>query len=142
MQIKYNTVNQNPISRNEEIKKQFEKGERSRGRETWLNLVSSWELTSLKARRSVANSLRASSETKSLAIPSQSMVLDALNATSTTFFDGPLIFSLHFLGCQTEGFRICKMFCFCVILSVAQGVHRVALFSLRPLCEILRRRLG
>jgi hypothetical protein len=33
MQIKYNTVNQNPISRNEEIKKQFEKGERSRGRE-------------------------------------------------------------------------------------------------------------
>jgi hypothetical protein len=33
MQIKYNTVNQNPISRNEEIKKQVEKGERSRGRE-------------------------------------------------------------------------------------------------------------
>ena len=60
---------------------------------TWLNLVWRVELTSSKARRRVENSLRASSETISLAIPSQSMFFDALNATSTTFFPAPLIFS-------------------------------------------------
>lgn len=58
--------------------------------DTRLNLVSSWVLTSSNARRRLTNSLRASSETRSFAIPSQSMFFDALNATSTTFF-APLI---------------------------------------------------
>lgn len=60
--------------------------------DTWLNLVWRVELTSSKARRRVANSLRASSVTISLAMPSQSIVLDALKATSTIFFPVPLIF--------------------------------------------------
>ena len=63
---------------------------------TWLNLVWRDELTSSKARRRDENSLRASSETKSLAMPSQSMFLDALKATSVTFLTVPLIFPPDF----------------------------------------------
>lgn len=71
--------------------------ENKRKDRTWLNLVWRAWLTSSKARRSVANSLRASLETRSLAIPSQSMFFPTLNATSVTFFTVPLIFFFPFL---------------------------------------------
>lgn len=96
-----------------DIKKKREREIKRGG--TWLNLVWRAELTSSKARRSVVNSLRASSVTSIFAIPSQSMVfpalngisaisfpalpcmvLPALNATSTIFFPAPLIFSQTF----------------------------------------------
>lgn len=73
------------------------KSDQERGeieRRTWLNLVWSCVLTSSKARRRLENSLRASSVTRTLAIPSQSIVLEALKATSAIFLPAPLIFSL------------------------------------------------
>ena len=82
---------------------------------TWLNLVWRVELTSSKARRRVENSLRASSETISLAIPSQSMFFDALNATSTTFFPAPLIFLAASINLRV--FRL-ETQCDCPVLDV------------------------
>lgn len=81
--------------------------------QTWLNLVWRVVLTSSKARRREANSLRASSETRSLAMPSQSIFLEALKATSATFFPAPLIFSSFLAGQTMWNQTIRCSFCCC-----------------------------